>query len=378
MAVERFFTADKVLLGGSFRTETGIIADETGKILSVEKAGFTSKAWERLPGILCPGLINAHCHTELSALKGKIPKGNGLSAFIRDLQQARVSISESLYYTASVQALDEMWNNGIVAVGDICNSGISIEAKKNSKILFRNFIEVFTLNPDANEEVLHKAETLLQQFTDADLEGTITPHAVYSVNQFLMRTLSESSQNTASIHFLESQEERSYLQDNSGPMQELFASWGLGKLRPDYDGSFPYASFLESWGKHRDLLLVHCTELSKEEIADIYHQSPSTGFVLCPGANAYISNKLPNLEAFRDLEDRVAVGTDSLASNDCLNIVQECLLLEEAGVPLERALSWATAGGATLLKLPDLGHLREGTSPGIVQVLPGFPVTRVL
>ncbi|RYE21855.1 MAG: amidohydrolase, partial [Sphingobacteriaceae bacterium] len=116
------FTADYVLTSQNSQIKNGsVIVDDEGKILKVldpevvlsaaEEKAFANLSSEKLSGVICPGFINTHCHLELSHLKGKIPAGKGLIAFIKNVQQHRKA-DESEVLEAAAKADAEMRENG--------------------------------------------------------------------------------------------------------------------------------------------------------------------------------------------------------------------------------------------------------------------------
>ncbi len=113
---------DAVLL----TTEEGIIID----ILPPSDAG---EEVQKLEGILCPGFVNAHCHLELSHLKGHIPPHTGMVDFLLQVMQLRRFRMEEKLKSMDA-ALAEMKANGVVAVGDISNGTDSIGPKLSSDI----------------------------------------------------------------------------------------------------------------------------------------------------------------------------------------------------------------------------------------------------
>src|SRR5690606_27841550 len=116
-----------------------LVTDIEGKVLEIIEQEDAGEGIEYHPGILSPGFINCHCHLELSHMKNVIPTGTGLINFLLGVVQKRAlpDISPSTENTpldkwqAIKDAENEMYENGIVAVGDICNTTDSIATKKN-------------------------------------------------------------------------------------------------------------------------------------------------------------------------------------------------------------------------------------------------------
>ena len=107
---------------------------------------------EIFEGILTPGFINCHCHLELSHLKNVVERGTGLVDFLIKVISNRSAVKEKIE-EAIVNADNEMYENGIVAVGDICNSTDTIFQKQKSKIEYRNFVEVLGFNEQSEETI---------------------------------------------------------------------------------------------------------------------------------------------------------------------------------------------------------------------------------
>jgi len=90
--------------------------------------------------------------------------------------------------------------------------------------------------------------------------------------------------------------------------------------------------------------------------------------VLCPLSNYFIENKYPDLTNFIPFSDKVTIGTDSLASNNTLSILEEmkALVKIKADLSFEKVLQWATLNGAKALQLDrNIGSIEIGKKPGI-------------
>src|SRR5438067_11785459 len=133
------FKADYVFPVYADPVKNGIVTvDDQGRIISVteSQSPLTKDDYvEHLPGIICPGFVNTHCHLELSHLKDKVTPGKGLINFIKDIQAVRTA-NDAIILKAAEKADEEMYENGIVAVGDISNTNITVSVKANSKIYY--------------------------------------------------------------------------------------------------------------------------------------------------------------------------------------------------------------------------------------------------
>src|ERR1700739_4795488 len=135
----KIFIADYVFPVHAAPIKNGdVTVNDDGKIVSIANIpppDATGGKIEHLKGIICPGFVNAHCHLELSHLKDKIAQKGGLIDFIKNIQTFRHSEKLVVEY-AAIKAYKEIYDNGIVAVGDICNSNVSIPIKAKSKLYY--------------------------------------------------------------------------------------------------------------------------------------------------------------------------------------------------------------------------------------------------
>ena len=134
-------------------------------------------------------------------------------------------------------------------------------------------------------------------------------------------------------------------------------------------------TFLPYFTKGQSLLLVHNVTTSEDDIEFIKLQTENaklqTSFCLCPNANLYITRQLPNVQMLVDKRCNIVLGTDSLASNHQLSILEEMKTLQQHFPQLKLAdvLQWATINGARALQMDDtLGSFEKGKQPGIVLI----------
>ncbi|MGZ3873630.1 MAG: amidohydrolase family protein, partial [Mucilaginibacter sp.] len=190
------FKADYVFPVCADPIKNGIVTvDDFGKITAVIDPsllpGTFNEPVEQVSGIICPGFVNTHCHLELSHMSKKIGQHTGLVNFIKEVQKSR-GAEISQVNDAILQADSEMHTNGIVAVGDISNTNITIPVKENSKLYYHSFIETFGFLPEKAEEVFNNALALLNEFKP--LSCSVTPHAPYSVSKELFKLVQKYSE----------------------------------------------------------------------------------------------------------------------------------------------------------------------------------------
>lgn len=318
-------------------------------------------------GLLVPGFVNTHCHIELSNLKGLIPKHTGLPGFVKSVIKLRTSDEYELNL-AMLKADIEMYENGIVAVGDICNQLISKALKVNTPVYYHTFLEIMGFNPDLAKEAIKRAK----QFKDdlSPLPVSIVPHAPYSVSPELFRelnTYAKYQDGPVTIHNQETADENAFFEQKTGGFLALFKFLGqdISFFKPS--GKTSLQTYLPLLSPDLKTLLVHNTYTTAADVAYATGIHPNLYWCLCPHANLYIENMLPDVKMMRAAGLRITLGTDSLASNDSLSILSEMNLLQERfDVPTDELLKWATFNGAEFLEIDRrFGSFELGKQPGI-------------
>lgn len=373
------FTADHILTANSNPIKNGsIIIDDNGKILKVENPDNpslkgTDENYENLPveklsGIICPGFINTHSHLELSHLKGKIKQGEGLIEFIKNVQQLRKA-DDSEVLEAAAQAEEEMLENGIVAVGDVCNSAITAKIKTKSQLYYHNFVEVYGFDPKNAETVFNNALEIKEQLSP--LVTSITPHAAYSVSKELFKLIrkeAEKNNSLLSIHNQESDEENKLYRYKQGKFLDFYAELGIdiSYFKPQARNSLQ--SIVPLFSNQQEVLMVHNTYTSMKDVYFTRRFDRKISWCFCPAANLYIENALPKINIFDHHGFNITLGTDSLASNNELNMLKEMSVLQQhfPFLELDNLVQWATINGAKVLGIDhEMGTLEVGKTPGI-------------
>lgn len=361
----QFLPADRVL-----------ILDESNRILDIVPEADAGADIQYLKGLVLPGLINAHCHVELSHLKGKIPMHTGLVDFVQAVMQLREADPE-MQFQAMCEAEQEMLDAGVVAVGDICNTSASIRLKQNSRLQWRNFIEITGFVPATAIQRFEQSVKILDAFQNRlpDQPSTLVPHAPYSVSNKLFALINAASKNQIiSIHNQESPEEDRLFIEKKGAFLNLYQQLGI---QLDFFASTGKSS-LQNWLPHfnqgQQILSVHNSFTNAEDLLFQQSRAASFFYVVCIGANQYIEQTVPPLHLLRAQHCPWVMGTDSYASNTSLNVWEEikCLQQHFPGWPEADFLQAATSRGAAALGMQDqLGSFEKGKRPGLVQVLDG-------
>ncbi|MFN0199891.1 MAG: amidohydrolase family protein [Bacteroidia bacterium] len=386
------FSADYCYTPTGFVENYVLELDEKGEVLAFRPKKPSDNCLH-YQGILCPAFVNAHCHLELSMLRNAVPTHTGMTGFAAKVGQLRQAFSEEERQQAMESVLAEAYQSGTLAFGDICNDASSIFPKKKQahRFHFQNFIEVFGMRTDKVDVIWENAQNLLDQFQQADLTTSLTLHAPYSVSVPLKsrfyEALTENPAALLSFHLLESVAEREIFEQGTGDFAQFYSQIGV-----DFQGfgeASPLTYLLQTLANNQAFLAVHNTEMTSEEVIQFAEHFPNAYFCLCPRSNLYIHNTFPKLPQFLPYSDKICLGTDSLASNWDLNLMEEAkaIQLQFPEISLHTLLSWLTTNGAKALQIEKwAGSFEIGKKCGLVHLQcntafslrDGYACTRVL
>jgi cytosine/adenosine deaminase-related metal-dependent hydrolase len=364
---QSLFTGHTIIEGGN----TVVVTTKDGTIVDITSASDAGEDIQELDGLLCPGFINAHCHLELSHLKDAIPTQTGLSDFVKQIVPKRAAAQEVI--EAAIEAAEnEMYNNGIVAVGDICNTADTIVAKTKGKLAYYNFVEIYGLDPLLATQKMNEGLLLQAQYEAADLKAVVVPHASYSVPAALLQLLAKKYEShTVSIHNQETKAENDFFENKIGAFVDMYARVGvdLDFFTPTKTTSLQ--SVLPYLKDAAKTIWVHNSFTSESDIKAVQATNTDAYWCLCPSANQYIENTMPPVQLLREQHANIVVGTDSYASNWSLNMLDELkrIQLHNSQIPLAEMLTWITSNGARALQMQDkLGSIEIGKKPGLVLI----------
>lgn len=390
----KHFSAQYIITNcGSLLKRAIITTEDDGTIVSIEDTGgylYDKQSIKFYNGVIIPGFVNCHCHLELSHMRGSIPKGTGLGCFLELIRSTRENDSENII-ASTKQADRDMCSRGIVLCADICNTSSSFDLKEKSRVKYINLLEVFGIDPDKAKRRLDEIFKVADKAEKMNLPFSIVPHSVYSMSLTLFRLLKEISDKNSitSIHFMETPGEMEFLKNHSGPIATSYNKIGLMPSRLETVKSHTDAVMNEIT-LAGNLILVHNTFIKRKTIRKIKDRG-NIFWCLCPNSNMYIENKIPPLNTLIEEECEIVIGTDSLASNNTLSIIDELktLQLNFPSVSIEELVYWATASGAKALGEEDnFGFIRPGRNPGLLllqdidmlnmKLLPESIVTRLI
>lgn len=368
------FAAQYVITGTGSRLKRAVITTEDdGTIISVEDTTGALKekhSTEFYNGIIVPGFINAHCHLELSHLKGQTKKKEGLGGFIEQIRNNRYSPKERIISAAS-SADNHMYSEGIVLCADICNTPDSFGIKKESRIRYINLLEVFGLDPEKAAARMADITRVAEKAREMDMPYYLIPHSVYSISMTLFKILRNETQNNkvTSIHFMETGGEETFLKHHTGPLMSSYERSGL--IPSIFEIPENHAEvILDEITNSGNLILVHCTFVDRDTIR-LMKKRKNLYWCLCPNSNIYIENTLPPVKLLIEEGCEIIIGTDSMASNENLSILEELktIQLSFPDLPLEDLVSWATFNGAKALgEQEQFGSIEPGKKPGLLLI----------
>ncbi|AHF03245.1 N-ethylammeline chlorohydrolase [Marichromatium purpuratum 984] len=345
------------------------IAVSEGRIQAVlpsseARASIEAQRVVELPEhVIVPGLINAHTHAAMSLMRGladDLPLMTWLHEHIWPTEQRWVD--PTFVADGTRLAVLEMLRGGVTCYNDMyfhpeVSAQVTAEAGMRAVVgmLVIDFPSSYAVDADG---YITKGLALHEQYRDHPLiRVAFAPHSPYTVSDAPLtrvRTLADQLGIPIHIHVHETRDE--VVQSLRDHGQRPFARLdGLGFLDPA-------------------VLAIHMTQLEDDEIERL--AATGTHVVHCPESNLKLASGFCPVAKLLDAGVNVALGTDSAASNNDLNMLGEmrtaALLAKSisgsaAAVPASAALRMATINGARALGLDEeIGSLEPGKAADIV------------
>lgn len=354
-----------------------VIEVEAGIIRSIQPGAPLPAPGARDLGnvALLPGLINAHTHLELSWLRGRVPPANRFTDWVKTLLAIRRGTEHPITHevVATVRdAICELRAAGTVAVGDITNSLAAVEPMLDAGLRGVVFHEL--LGFKERDGVL--VESTRDRRAAAAARGvrvSLAPHAPYSTSVELFKAIraavTASDCPIMSVHLGESVEEVELLATGSGPWRGMLETIGLWRDDWEVPGCGP-VQFLDRHGViDSRTIVVHGVQFDDAALARLAEIGAT--LVTCPRSNRWVGAGYPPVERFYRSGVPIAIGTDSLASVEDLNLFSELKTMRWLApeVPARQLIASATIAGARALGLDDeIGTLTPGKSAQIIAV----------
>ncbi len=315
--------------------------------------------------IILPGLVNAHTHLELTDLCGRLNPSSSFTSWLASLMSERRRLAKQDYLDSVARGARMCAASGTTLIGDISASGWSWEALKTIKSRKVVFEEVTAFLPEKAAETMAALTSRLDRVqTDCCLSSSVSPHAPYSVSPVLFRAVAQLARQRnvrPAIHVAETNQEVELLMRGTGEFKDFLAKLGV---MPDAwlpPGLAP-VPYLEGLGiLERPALLIHGNYLDEESMSRVLNRNCS--IVFCPRSHAFFGHMPHPVRRLLDMGINVALGTDSLASNDSLSILDEMRFLfrNRKDLKCDEIIRMATINGAVALDFGGvLGRLRRG------------------
>ena len=360
----------------------GWVAIDRGRIAAAGRAGASLPQRDDAPLVdlgpyaVLPALVNAHVHLELSWLRGRVPRAGRFTDWVPTMLHWRrtAAPAEDAVVTSVDRAIAEIRASGTGVVGDISNTLVSVNRLRHSTLEGVVFHEVLRLAADAADDVLESALRLQDTHgVTGRFPVSLAPHAPYSVSPQLFQGLRAAQARTpflpSSVHLAESPEEVELLETGEGPWRQLLeqlGAWDPGWTPP---ACSPVTYLDQMRVLDARLLAVHAVECTDEDLALLCARGATV--VTCPRSNRHVGVGDPPVVRFYRSGVAVAVGTDSLASNDDLNLFAELAALRALApeVPAATILESATVVGARALGLDaTAGTIEPGKPSRLIAV----------
>jgi cytosine/adenosine deaminase-related metal-dependent hydrolase len=343
----------------------GCVAVSDGRVAWVGRRGEAGAPAGKLQdlgdGVLMPGLVNAHCHLELSALRRdparSAPRESEFVPWVAELVAGRTGLGAEKERKGAAEGMAELVQSGTVAVGDVSNGLAHLDLLRDSGLDGVVFYELIGWDPARAETILERAHLTLASLGPGAPSVKLAAHAPYSVSPRLFGLMARRG--VRAVHLAESPEESRFLREGGGALA-AFLGERVGPVAFEPPGTSPVL-YLDSLGVLRPgLLAAHCVQTDAADRALLAERGVRVA--VCPRSNRNLGVGIPPVPEMLKAGIRLCLGTDSAASAGALDLMQDMAALQREFPDLDPGtiVAMATAGGAEALGIPDLGSLVPG------------------
>jgi len=353
----------------SCEIENGAVAVERGRIVA---AGRADEVMRRCNGkvvdfgdaAILPGLVNAHTHLELTDLHGRVPPSEKFTDWLAAVMRERLFWTRWRFRRSIRRGVGLSLEGGTTTVGEISNTRNSFKVMKRGSLRSVVFYEAICFHPRGTPRKVRKIRRRLRRYRPTRLMSVgISPHAPYSACLELYgecKRVADEMGLVLCTHLHETPAEIEFVKHGTGEFADLLRRLRIIPEDRQPAGVSPIQLLNREGLITGDTLLVHCNYLDEDDLAVLEEKKPHVAF--CPRSHAFFGHDSHPFKKLRELGVNVCIGTDSLASNDTLSMLDEMrFLVDRLSVPPEDALDLCTRAGAEALGLSDVaGRLEPG------------------
>jgi len=359
--------------------ENGTVVESDGLITYVGKraAAPPGDDYDLGDAILLPGLVNTHTHLELTAMRGFLENCQ-FAEWIDKLRQSRNEILDDEMLLDSARfGIVEGLEAGITTYADTCSSGVAMRAMRELGVRGIMYQEVFGPDPSVADVAMHELAGRIEKLQTEQTELVslgVSPHAPYTVSDRLYQATAQfasSRQLPMAMHIAESEPEHDIVVNAAGDFAERWKRRGIAVARR---ARSPIELLEKNGALDRGPLLIHCVRVDPADIAIMSRRRCAVAH--CPASNAKFGHGIAPLLPFLAAGIRVGLGSDSVASNNRMDILDEArlaVLIHRAATRrhdafgAHEALDLATMGGARALGIESrVGSLEPGKDADLV------------
>lgn len=313
--------------------------------------------------ILLPGLINAHCHLDFTAMRGAILSNGSFSAWVRRINEVKRTLTDDDYLNSVSDGLEELRKWGTTTVLNIESLPELMVRMPPPIVRTWWFYELLDIRSRIHtEDVVAGALTFFEQRPAWHGGFGLSPHAPYTTSielYQLARFCTEKYGMPFTTHLAESDEEMEMFTQGGGPLFDFLKS--LGRDMRDCGRKTPIRLLLEAEALPRGAILAHMNQLGPGDEELLANKSGFFAIVHCPNCHEYFGRAPFPFETYRRLGFRVSLGTDSCASNRGLNLFEEMRTFRRnfPDVPSAEILDMTTRNPGAAIG-GGIGELRPG------------------
>ena len=316
--------------------------------------------------VVMPGLINAHCHLDYSLMRGAILSARSFSQWVGRINALKRSLADNDYLRGTQLGLQELRRNGVTAVLDIVATPQNLPLLPPPPIRTWSFLELIDVRPRPWIEEIAFGSWLFFSEHGEGLGGFgLSPHAPYTASAKMYEIALECSRMLnlpITTHVAESREEYDMFAEGRGQLYDFLRK--LGRPMTDCGSTSPLRHLIENGLINQDCIVAHLNELDDRDLELLGGEKwRNLQIVHCPKSHRFLHHRRFPLEALMERGLNICLGTDSLASNDSLDLFSEMRTAKKVYPTLSARdlLEMVTIRPARALKLErSLGRIAPG------------------